>query len=258
MAQIFVNIAFQRMTPDGFKFLSERQLFPEFYFCGDTVDTIERQAIADIRSLSDGHNFRSTLHAPFYDLNIGARDRSIRIASFERLIWAVETAALLGSQVVVVHPGYGLGPGEIDIDAWLSRAGQILQQLVAHAGDRGVKIAFENIYDSKPDYLVKLLALVNSDAAGICFDVGHFNIFSSLPMQAWFDALGHRILEFHLHDNDRSADQHRAIGDGNLDYQPLISWYNSQPEKSRPVLTLEQPDRNHVIRSVSRMQSWDI
>ncbi len=258
MPQIFVNIAYQRMTTDGFKFLSEHKLFPEFYFCGDTIDTIERQTIADIRSLTEELGFRSTLHAPFYDLNIGARDRNIRIASLERLIWAVETAVMLGSKVVVVHPGYGLGPGEIDIDLWLSRAGSMLQQLVAHASSRGVKIAFENIYDSKPDYLVKLLTLVNSATAGICFDVGHFNIFSPLAMKAWLDALGSRILECHLHDNDKSADQHRTIGDGNLNYQPLIDWYNLLPEANRPVLTLEQPDRNHVLKSVARIQNWGI
>ncbi|GAB1352756.1 MAG TPA: sugar phosphate isomerase/epimerase family protein [Candidatus Rifleibacterium sp.] len=258
MPQIFVNIAYQRMTADGFKFLADQKLFPEFYFCADTIDTIERKTIEDLRGLAESQNFRSTLHAPFYDLNVGARDRSIRMASFERLIWAVETASILGSGVVVVHPGYGVGPGEIDIEIWLGRAGGFLKKLVEYAGERNIKIAFENIFDSRPDYLVRLLDFVNAPNAGICFDVGHFNIFSKLPMQAWLTALGPKIFEFHLHDNDKSADQHRAIGDGNLDYQPLINWHNTLPEGNSPVLTLEQPDRSHVLKSITKIQNWGI
>lgn len=258
MAQIFVNIAYQRMNPDGFTFLSQQNLHPEFYFCGDSIDRIERETITGLKSLVEANGFSSTLHAPFYDLNIGARDRSIRIASFERLIWALETAAMLGSRIVVVHPAYSAGPGEIDIDSWLKRAGGLLQKLVEHAASLNLKIAFENIYDSKPDYLFKLLSVVDSANTGICLDVGHFNIFSPLPMKAWLDMLGPRILECHLHDNDRSADQHRAIGDGNLDYTPLLEWYSWLPAAGRPVLTLEQPDKSHVLKSIERIQSWGI
>ncbi|HNX77261.1 MAG TPA: sugar phosphate isomerase/epimerase family protein [Candidatus Rifleibacterium sp.] len=258
MAQIFVNIAYQRMSADGFKFLAERQLFPEFYFCGDSIDSIERETITALRDQIAGSNFSSTLHAPFYDLNIGARDRSIRIASFERLVWAVETAAMLGAGVVVVHPGYGVGPGEVAIEPWLQRAGAFLKKLVEHAAGFGIKIAFENIFDSRPDQLLKLLQFVDSPFAGICFDVGHHHLFSALPMQNWLAALGPHIFEFHLHDNDRSADQHSAIGEGSVDYQPLIDWYANQPAATRPVLTLEQKDRNHVIKSVACIQNWGI
>ena len=77
-------------------------------------------------------------------------------------------------------------------------------------------------------------------------------------MQAWLTALGPKIFEFHLHDNDKSADQHRAIGDGNLDYQPLINWHNTLPEGNSPVLTLEQPDRSHVLKSITKIQNWGI
>ncbi len=258
MARIFVNIAYQRMTPDGFQFLADRQLHPEFYFCGDSIDTIERQTITELRGLVESSSFSSTLHAPFYDLNIGARDRSIRVASFERLIWAVETAAMLSSKLVVVHPGYGVGPGEIEISPWLTRAGGLLKKLVEYAAARDIKIAFENIFDSRPDYLARVLEFLDSPHAGICFDVGHFNLFSPQPMQVWLNTLGDHIFEFHLHDNDRSADQHSAIGDGSIDYQPLIDWYTARPADNRPVLTLEQKDRAHVIKSVARLQSWGI
>lgn len=258
MTQIFVNIAYQRMTPEGFAFLAQQNLHPEFYFCGDAIDTIERQVIIDLKKLITTNSFRSTLHAPFYDLNIGARDSGVRNASFERLIWALETAAMLGSRIVVVHPGYCITPGDVDVDIWLKRANNLLQKLVEHAASLNLKIAFENIYDKRPDSLAKLLSTVNPANTGICFDVGHHNIFSALPMEAWLDALGSRILECHLHDNDKSADQHRAIGDGNVNFSPLLDWYKSLPDDQRPALTLEQQDIKHVLKSMTRIKSWEI
>lgn len=258
MTGLHVNIAYPRMTAEGFAFLAQQDLHPEFYFCGDSIDTIERDVIEGFKKLVETKNFRSTLHAPFYDLNIGSRDRSIRIASLERLFWALETAAILGSKIVVVHPGYSVAPGDTDIDSWLKRAELFLNKLIEHAASLKIKIAFENIYDNKPDYLCKLLQNTDASNTGICFDVGHYNIFSQIPMNEWFARFGSRIYECHLHDNDKSTDQHKAMGDGNIDYRPLIEWYNSLPAEQKPVLTLEQPDKNHILKSINLLRSWGI
>lgn len=258
MPQINLNIAYQNMTDEGFDFVTCQGLQPEFYFCGDSVDVIERVDIERLKAIAKAGNFSSTLHAPFFDLNIGARDRSIRVVSFERLIWALETAALLGSSLVVVHPGYGPWVLNHNIDQWLKRAATMLHKLVEHAAGLNIKIAFENIYDSEPDDLLKLLHEVNSEHAGICFDVGHYNVFSRVPMQEWFDKLGSRILEVHLHDNDGSADQHLAIGDGKIDYLPLRNWLKSLSSVTMPVLTLELPHKTHVVKSVNNIKSWEL
>lgn len=256
MPRLNINIAFQRMSSDSFDFLSHQDLHPEFYFSGDDVDVIEKDLIMSFRAEVEERKFQSTVHAPFFDLNVGARDSQIRQVSFERLFWAVEVASVLKASVVVVHPGYGPWILGHKFDAWLSRAGKYLIKLCDHAASLGIKIAFENIYDAAPDDLAGLLALVDHDNAGICLDIGHFNVFSKKPLEEWLQVLGERILELHLHDNDGSADQHLALGDGKIVYDGLMQWFNGLAPENKPVLTLELPHRTHVIKSVNIVKDW--
>ncbi|GAB4280994.1 MAG: hypothetical protein Kow0029_25890 [Candidatus Rifleibacteriota bacterium] len=72
MAQINVNIAFKRMSQDSFDFLSHQGLHPEFYFSGDDIDIIKKDLIATYRREVEERGYRPTVHAPFFDLNIGA------------------------------------------------------------------------------------------------------------------------------------------------------------------------------------------
>ncbi|MDN5278551.1 MAG: hypothetical protein PWR01_2516 [Clostridiales bacterium] len=256
MPRINVNIAYQRMSADSFDFLSHQDLHPEFYFSGTDVDRLEKDVILNFRNEVHERNYVSTLHAPFFDLNIGARDSQICRVSFERQIWALEVASILKSEIVVIHPGYGPWVLGHKFNAWLARAEKYLIRLVEHAASLNLKIAFENIFDATPEDLARLLELVDHDCAGICLDIGHFNVFNKQPLEKWLETLGDNILEIHLHDNDGSADQHLAIGDGNIDYKPLMEWYNSRPGEGRPVLTLELPHRTHVIKSVNILKSW--
>jgi sugar phosphate isomerase/epimerase len=256
MPRINVNIAYQRMSSDSFDFLSHQDLHPEFYFSGDDVDVIEKELLLSFRTEVDERKFSPTVHAPFFDLNIGARDSQVSRVSFERLFWAVEVAALLKASLVVVHPGYGPWILGHKFDAWLSRAGKYLIKLCEHAASYGIKVAFENIYDAAPDDLAGLLDLVDSTNAGICLDIGHFNVFSKQPLERWLEILGPHIFELHLHDNDGSADQHLALGDGRIGYSQLMQWFNDLASEKKPVLTLELPHRTHVIKSVNILKDW--
>ncbi len=256
MPRINVNIAYQRMSSDSFDFLSHQDLQPEFYFSGDEVDVIEKDLIVSFREEVIERKFLPTVHAPFFDLNVGARDSQVCRVSFERLFWAVETANLLKADLVVVHPGYGPWILGHRFDAWISRAEKYLNKLCEHAASYGIKIAFENIYDSAPEDLLQLIERVGFNNAGICLDIGHFNVFSRRPLKDWLDILGCRILELHLHDNDGSADQHLAMGDGKIEYGDLFAWFKSLSSEQKPVLTLELPHRTHVIKSVNILRNF--
>ena len=78
----------------------------------------------------------------------------------------------------------------------------------------GVKIAIENIFEDEPSNLRLLMEQMGSDNFGVCFDTGHCNLFSKVPLEEWMRALAAYIAELHLHDNDRSADQHLPMGEG--------------------------------------------
>jgi sugar phosphate isomerase/epimerase len=85
---------------------------------------------------------------------------------------------------------------------------------------------------------------------GICFDTGHCNLFTSVPLSRWLDELDGYIIELHLHDNDTTADQHLPPGDGSFDFSGLFLRLNS-PDI---IHTLEAHTAEHVVVSLERLK----
>lgn len=254
MTQVNVNIAYQRIDADSFNFLSCQNLHPEFYFSGDAIDILSEDVINQFAREVKERNFKPSIHAPFFNLNLGARDKKIRKISYDRVLWAIEAANRLSANQVVIHPGYGPWVLGHSLAPWLNKAEKKLTKLMDKADQYGIQLAFENIYDENPDDLKYFLSRFPDRNIGICFDIGHFNVFSKVSMEKWFESIGDRIFECHLHDNDGTADQHVAIGDGKIDYSPLLKWLTKI--KRHPILTLELPHKTHVIKSITHVQSW--
>ena len=85
-----------------------------------------------------------------------------------------------------------------------------------------ISLGMQNVFDEDPEALSMLIEKVNSPDFGLCFDTGHFNIFSTVPMEHWFESLGKRIVEVHLHDNDGTDDFHWALGKGDIDFRKFF------------------------------------
>ncbi|MGM0600840.1 MAG: sugar phosphate isomerase/epimerase family protein [Candidatus Rifleibacteriota bacterium] len=220
------------------------------------MDRLEKPVLEKFRTIVEKHNFKPTVHAPFFDLNLGARDNQIRKISFYRMVWAIETAALLKADRVVIHPGYGPMLSDDALESWLKRAEQPLKKLEEIASKANVRIAFENIFDKTPDKLARIIKHLNSETFGICLDIGHFNVFTTENLTKWLEVLGENILEVHLHDNNGKADEHLAFNYGNIDYSQFIEWFENLPPEKKPVLTIEMPHPTHVIQSVNKLRSW--
>lgn len=256
MKKIYLSLLQENMTDKDFDFLKNLKVHAEFSFSSNDVDQLKNDELNRIAEAINKIQASSTIHAPFFDLNIASVDKMIRNISYKRLVWALNTAQKLGSTIVVIHPAYGNLDSMNRFDKWFELAAPSLEKLVKKAQELQIKIAFENIYDSCPDYLAKLCQQFDTDTVGICFDVGHYNIFSETSIYKWLETIGNKIIEVHLHDNDGTYDQHLAIGDGNLNYQPLVEWLNSLPEASFPALTLEVKQHTHAIKSVNYLKNW--
>ncbi|MBF0500942.1 MAG: sugar phosphate isomerase/epimerase [Candidatus Riflebacteria bacterium] len=251
---IHVNINVKTLLPEDLSFLSLQGSHPELYFAGDVIDELSKDKLGNLIKDVTEAKFSPTIHAPFYDLNAGAQDPRIRAITLERFLWAIDTAARLKAAQIVIHPGYGPWILTKRFDIWLGRAKENLNKIVAKASELGIRIAFENIYDTHPRDLAALIEQFPKETVGVCFDIGHFNLFSETSMKTWLDTLGPRIFEVHLHDNSGDDDDHIALGDGIIKFGPLLDWF-SKPG-NRPYLTLEMEQRTHVIKSIHRVNDW--
>ncbi|MFZ2958255.1 MAG: sugar phosphate isomerase/epimerase family protein [Candidatus Ozemobacteraceae bacterium] len=251
---IHVNIAVKNLVPEDLRFLSVQGLHPEFYFSGDVLDEMSPEKLdALIRDTAEA-KFVPTIHAPFYEMNLGAVDPRIRVVARERLHGTLDIAARFKASQMVVHPGYGPWVFTKHISSWLGRAKDELAMLVEKAGKLGIRLAFENIYDSHPADLASVIEPFSKEMVGVCFDAGHFNLFSETSMKTWLEVLGPRIFEVHLHDNLGGDDDHIAVGDGTVKYGPLTDWLRKPG--NRPILTLEMEQKTHVIKSIPRVREW--
>ncbi|PLX88553.1 MAG: AP endonuclease, partial [Desulfuromonas sp.] len=61
--------------------------------------------------------------------------------------------------------------------------------------------------------------------------------------------IGHRIIHLHLHDNTGKGDEHRPVGEGDIDFDQLFSLIHrldTTPSMTLEAHTLEELDRSLV------------
>jgi sugar phosphate isomerase/epimerase len=223
----------------------------ELYFGADSLDSLtDDHLLRVLNSLDYGPNL--TLHAPFMDLSPGAVDSRIRSATISRIEQTLHIAEILNPLAVVFHSGYEKWKYAFDISLWLDRSIETWQPLNERFRKIDCNIAIENIFEDEPANLRQLMEEMDSDNFGICFDTGHCNLFSSVPLDRWLDEIGPYIIELHLHDNDKSADQHYPPGDGSFDFEVLFRRLG----KKDIIYTLEAHTPEHVLLGIERLKKY--
>jgi len=97
-----------------------------------------------------------------------------------------------------------------------------------------------------------LMEELHSEHFGLCFDTGHFNLFTRLPLEEWLKSLKPYIFELHLHDNDKSRDQHLPIGEGTFNFAALFG----ELQGNHCVYTIETHTPERVLKSMERLQEY--
>ncbi len=214
---IQVNIPY-RMLLKNLDFVIEKGINPEIYFSGEALDTCREE---DMRRVADALHSRglgTTVHAPFMDLSPGGADAKIKSATVERLHQTLTAAAFFSPRMITFHPGYNKWYFDGNIPFWLESSLHTWRPIVEQAGQLGMHLALENVFEEEPSGLKRLLDEIGSPRLGFCFDIGHFNLFSTASMEDWFTGLGAHMREVHLHDNRKTADDHLPVGDGEIDF----------------------------------------
>ena len=90
-----------------------------------------------------------------------------------------------------------------------------LQKIIDYAENLNIKIAFENtkIFG----YLEYVFQNIKNKNIGVCFDSGHCHCHFDDKF-SW-DLFKNKIIALHLHDNDKSSDQHLLPFDGTIDWK---------------------------------------
>ncbi len=223
----------------------------EIYLNSDVLDHLEQDRLLKVRDSLE-YNPSITIHAPFMDLSPAAVDSRIREVTVSRLNQVLDIAEILRPIAVVCHSGYEKWKYALSIDLWLRKSLETWKPFNERAKKLGCKVAIENIFEDEPENLKALMDEMDSDNFGICFDTGHWNLFSILSIDEWMADLRKYIIELHLHDNDKSADQHNPIGDGNFDFDHFFKLLDNK----ECIYTLEAHTPEDVLTSIERLKKY--
>lgn len=239
-----IHIPFDRLS-EHLDLIRKRSLNLELYFAGDVLDSI---TTADLKKAKKELNHKPSLsfHAPFMDLSPGAVDSLVRKATMKRLNHILDMAEILKPKSIVFHSGYEKWRYALKVDWWLEKSLLTWHPVNKRAASMNVKIAIENIFEDEPSNLKMLMDGINSSNFGVCFDTGHFNLFSKVRLEDWMEALNPHIIELHLHDNDKTSDQHLPVGDGTFDFGKFFYLLKNKD----CIHTIEAHSPGKVLRSM--------
>jgi sugar phosphate isomerase/epimerase len=230
-----------------------------FLYPYSAPEDITEAVIEKVRHITTTSGLEFCVHAPFFELNIGACCGHIRAASVKCIKNGTDTAQKLGAKVMVVHNGgyepFG-PPGTTRFNDeryrfhW-DRNLESIKIINEYAQEREITVCLENIaFDqfSIDKSFEDLREIQDKVGPGLqfTFDMGHARL--SEGARAGIDSLGESIRHIHLTDNFGQKDDHLPLGDGNYDYSEFAGFLKGFPH----VITLEvvhmgsTPD--HILR----------
>jgi sugar phosphate isomerase/epimerase len=199
-----------------------------------------------------GNWFRSekiefhSMHSPIYmsndfkfggqTVNIVDPDKRMRIEAMDEIKRAIEVAEYAPFRFLIQHIGKS---DEYDDPRKFDNALSAIEHLRAYARPLGVSLLLENIPNdlSAPERLKEILKLLRYDDLGICFDVGHAHLMSSVHQA--FGVLEDRIRSTHIHDNKRDKDAHLWPGEGTIDWEQTMQSLRSATHAPAMLLEIE-------------------
>jgi len=229
--------------------LLERGLQPEIALQAADLDGTENDYFLNIGARLRERGLALTVHAPFMDLNAGATEPMVRQVTRHRYTQTFAAAERLGARLIVFHPGYDPWHYGNQVRQWQEQALDFWPEFLRRAEDNGIRLVLENIYDRSARLLCWLVQTLDHPLFGHCFDIGHWALFGSQPLDAWLRRLGDRLYHLHLHDNRGRNDDHLPLGQGKIDFTPL--WAHLRTLGRQPTMTLEAHSVEHLLHSLA-------
>ncbi len=161
-----------------------------------------------------------TMHGPFDDLAPASSDPRIVAVTRSRVTACLDVAEQLGVTRVIFHTCFHYhNPQPWSLHAWASRHAAFWKEVLR---GRKMEVLLENLWDPSPELFGSAIDMIGLPTVAACLDAGHAHVHTTAPPQFWVEALGRRLRQLHLHDNDQSFDQHLVPGEGTIDW-PLFA-----------------------------------
>ena len=226
---------------------------PEVAINHHDLDHFPPQAFEEAGAKLQQAGVRVTLHAPFVDLRPGAIDSQIRDVAVRRIRALLDRAVFFRPVSIVCHAAFDERYYFSAEERWLKNSIETFRSFLPSLDSMSCPICIENVYESDPMILRKLIDGVNSPLIGFCFDTGHYNVFSRSSLECWMETMGDSLKQLHIHDNWGKNDQHLPPGEGSFPFPELGNLLRKK--NITPIVTLETHSVEDYERALRKLDS---
>lgn len=256
LKKIQVHVPFTLLKEKLLPMVIREGINPEIAFSHLDLDRFRQTDFREIGDRLAGEGLTVTFHAPFLDLRPGAIDPAIRRVTVERLRRVFELLPLFRPRSIVCHPSFDERYYVSGEAQWLANSVETWNDLVGSVQGTETVITLENVYEQGPHQLRPLFDAVDSPQVRFCFDTGHANTFGSAPYAEWMEALGDRLGQIHIHDNDGTMDQHLPVGEGNFPFRDFLALVRDR--RLKPILTVEAHSERGLRRMLENIRTMNL
>lgn len=190
-----------------------------------------------------------TVHAPFFDVNIVSYNPFVMKKSISILKDTFEFCNDIDVFNIVVHHNYSPFVYNFDEDYYTNKFVENFQKILEKRNG-AYSISFENVFEVNPSIGKMIVDSFCREYIGLCFDCGHFNLFSEVSLEKWLLEWGNKIFEMHIHNNYGYRDNHNSLQDGIIDIRRLLQLYEPK------FLTIENRNLEDTKRSLEFIRKF--
>lgn len=186
-------------------------------------DNLEKPSLlGDYRQMLDGYRGELAIHGPYLNLVPTSLDKRVSAVAELRYRQALDIAAQMGANRLVIHSYYDPRPGFPGYaEMWLEDNRRFWQGFLERTSGSPSIILLENLHDPAPEAFAALVAALDSPRFSTCLDLGHCHCFSEAQPVEWIGLNPGSY--FHITDNNGIEDQHLPIGQGLMDMSGIAS-----------------------------------
>jgi sugar phosphate isomerase/epimerase len=178
---------------------------------------------AQRREVSRQFKGRLAIHGPFLGLAYNYEDYLLRDAMKVRMDMTYAVAREFKPDTLILHTGFSEETIKFNLEQlWLQETTEYWKTEIERYERLGITVVLENLLESTPDLMIKLVDNVSNPYLRLCFDIGHANIWSRILPEQWVAAMDYRLHHVHLHDNNGLRDQHLPAGAGTIQFDPFF------------------------------------
>lgn len=187
---------------------------------------------------------------------------SLREASLQENLKAIEASAELGIRKLVLHPGYITGMGKFVFDKAKAHGLKSIEILLKKADSLDITLCIENMFPQAHFLTAPKEFQEIFDAfpeLRLALDVGHANLGGDRNSSIEFiQRYGHRLGHIHANDNFGKEDNHLPIGAGLIDFERIIKALKQIPYDETITLEVFSRDRDYLRISKEKIKRmWE-